>query len=379
MKIINSFKIYFLLIALSLTNSVFCQGEGKENPYPKNIIFMIGDGMGLGQIQAAMTHAQKPLNLEQFTVLGLQKTYAVNNYNTDSAASATALASGEKTDNGVIGLNSNGENTESIIEFLKGKGFKTGLVATNTITHATPAGFVAHQPNRNMYEEIAMDISNSGVDVLIGGGLKHFNDRKDGENLVKKMQNKGYKFSEDIDQIDHSWSKILALTASSHMPFMTNDRGDFLPIAVEKAINSLNNHNEKGFFIMIEGSQIDPACHNQNQEQFLAEMLDFDKAIGVALEFARSDGETLVVVTGDHETGGVTVLNGNYEAGEVKVHFSTKGHTGTMIPVFSFGPQSALFSGIFENTDFKQRFIESLNLNSICEFKEKEKEKKNKY
>lgn len=373
MKTINYLKVYILITTLCIGTFSFSQSTYKEsNSHPKNIIFMIGDGMGLGQIQAAMTHAQRPLNLEQFTVLGLQKTYAANNYNTDSAASATALASGEKTDNGVIGLNSNGEKTESIIEFLKGKGFKTGLVATNTITHATPAGFVAHQPNRNMYEEIAMDISNSGVDVLIGGGLKHFNDRKDGENLVKKMQNKGYKFSEDIDQIDHSWSKILALTASSHMPFMTNDRGDFLPIAVEKAINSLNNHNEKGFFIMIEGSQIDPACHNQNQEQFLAEMLDFDKAIGVALEFARNDGETLVVVTGDHETGGVTVLNGNYEAGEVKVHFSTKGHTGTMIPVFSFGPKSALFSGIFENTDFKQRFIESLNLNSICEFKEKE-------
>jgi len=146
------------------------------------------------------------------------------------------------------------------------------------------------------------------------------------------------------------------------MPFKINGRGDFLPVAVEMALYSLNKDNDKGFFLMVEGSQIDPACHNNDQEQFLAEMLDFDKAIGVALDFARENGETLVVVTGDHETGGVTVLKGNYETGEVKVNFSTKGHTGVMLPVYSYGPGSKIFSGFFDNTDFKERFIFSLNL-----------------
>jgi alkaline phosphatase len=299
----------------------------------------------------------------------LRRTQSANSYNTDSAASATVLASGKKTDNGVIRINSAGNNTESIIEFLLKKGHKTGVVATNTISHATPAAFVAHQKHRDMYEEIALDISKSKVDVLIGGGLIHFNERKDELDLVKKMQEDGYKFATNVTQIDDSWDKVLALTANSHMPFMTDGRGDFLPLAVEKAINILDKENDKGFFLMIEGSQIDPAFHNQNQEQFLAEMIDFDKAIGVALDFARRNGETLVVVTGDHETGGVTVLNGSFDKKEVEVNFSTKGHTGIMLPVLSFGPKSELFSGIFENTDFKQRFKEVLGVNSILELK----------
>jgi alkaline phosphatase len=366
----KNLKIYIFLIVLGITSTLFSQvTDNTSVTKPKNIIFMIGDGMGLSHIQAAMTVSEVPLNFESFSIIGLQRTQSADSYNTDSAASATALASGEKTDNGVIGLNSAGENTESIIEFLFNKGYKTGIIATNTISHATPAAFVAHQPHRDMYEEIALDISNSKVDVLIGGGLKHFNDRKDGKDLVKKMQEKGYSFAQNVSQIDDTSKKVLALTANSHMPFMIDGRGDFLSLAVEKALNSLNKDNEKGFFLMVEGSQIDPACHNQNQEQFLAEMLDFNKAVGVALDFARNNGETLIVVTGDHETGGVTVLNGNFEKKEVKVNFSTKGHTGVMIPVFAFGPKSELFSGIFENTDFKQRFVTVLDVDSYKECK----------
>ena len=357
------YRSAFLLFFLSFSISFFCQNiEEGIRTSPKNVIFMIGDGMGLSHVHAAMTVSQKKLNLQKLPVIGLQKTESSDNYITDSAASATALASGEKTKNGVIGINPEGAFTESIMEFLIKQGFKTGLIATNTITHATPAAFIAHQPDRNMYEEIAADISNSGIDIIIGGGLKHFTDRADKLNLVEKMKKQGYDFFEDVSQIDSSRDKILALTANSHMPFKINGRGDFLPVAVEKALHSLDKDDDKGFFLMVEGSQIDPACHNNNQEQFMAEMLDFDKAIGVALDFARENGETLVVVTGDHETGGVTVLKGNYETGEVKVNFSTKGHTGVMVPVYSYGPRSEVFSGFLNNTDFKGRFIFSLNL-----------------
>lgn len=366
----RNLRIYILLIVFGITGPLFSQGVNNESASkPKNIIFMIGDGMGISQIQAAMTVSQAPLNFEAFSSIGFQRTQSANSYNTDSAASATVLASGEKTDNGVIGINSTGNSTESIIEFLLKEGYKTGVVATNTISHATPAAFVAHQKHRDMYEEIALDISKSNVDVFIGGGLKHFNDREDRKDLVKEMKKYGYKFARSISQTDGSWEKFIALTANSHMPFMTDGRGDFSPSAVEKALNSLDKNNDKGLFLMIEGSQIDPVCHNQNQEQFIAEMIDFDKAIGVAFNFARNNGETLLVVTSDHETGGVTVLNGNFEKDEVKVNFSTKGHTGVMIPVFSFDPKSELFTGIFENTDFKQRFKEVLGVNSILELK----------
>lgn len=365
MNINSILRIFSLFILLSVTSNIICQSaESDHGPKAKNIILMIGDGMGLSQVQAGMTHSPNGLNLEQLKVIGLQKTESADSYITDSAASATAIASGEKANNGVIGMNSAGENTESIIEFLKAKNFKTGLIATNTISHATPAAFVAHQPNRDMYEEIALDISKSGVDVLIGGGLKHFGDREDGKNLVSEMKSKGYKFTDNVSNINSSWSKILALTANSHMPFVVDGRGDFLSVSVEKALESLNNNNENGFFLMVEASQIDPACHNNNQEQFIAEMLDFDKAIGKALDFVKKNGETLLVVTGDHETGGVTVLKGNYETGKVEVNFSTKGHTGVMLPVYSCGPQSEGFSGIFNNTDFKQKFIKALNISN---------------
>lgn len=356
--------IVILLTSLSLLPSGSCRvSEKTPPPEVKNIIFLIGDGVGLSQIQAAMTRKGSALHIEKLPVVGLQKTDAANNYVTDSAASATALASGKKVNNGSIGIDPEGNFTESIIEVVEKMGLKSGLVATNTITHATPAGFAAHQPDRNMYEEIALDLVSSGVDVLIGGGRDHFIKRKDSLNLEEKMKTMGFEVVQDLTQVSGETERLLALLTDSHMPYVLDGRGNLLQDMVETALQVLNFNNKKGFFLMIEGSQVDPACHAQDIEKAIAEMLDFDLAVGKALDFAIRDGNTLVVVTGDHETGGLTILRGNYETGEMSVNFSTGGHTGIMLPVFSFGPGAEKFSGIFDNTGFKSRFLECFGFN----------------
>lgn len=390
---INSIIIFlnlFFGLILTLNGQDLNHVNQQENV--KNVIFLIGDGMGLSQLQAAIISSKKTLNIEKFPVVGLQKTSSANRFITGSGSSATALASGEKANNGTVGSNERGEKTVSILEIVKQSGLKSGIVVTNTIVHATPAGFFAHQPDRNMYEEIALDLLDSEIDVLIGGGRDHFIKRKDNRNLEKEMEQKGYLVRQDINGIKPDAGKFLAIVGDSHLPsvmdgrtpeqFYINEneeasisipsegRGDFLPDAVEVAIEILNHDNSAGFFLLVEGSQIDPACHAHDLNRSNAELLDFDKAVGVALDFAKKEGRTLVVVTGDHETGGLTILEGNYETGEVKGHFSTTGHTGIMLPVFSFGPGSEKFSGIFDNTGFKERFLQSYGLSAkILDFK----------
>lgn len=380
--------VLVLLITLLLHIILPVNGQDGQNQKhqinTKNIILLIGDGLGLSQIQAAMITSKLPLHIENFPIVGLQKTSSANNFITDSGAAATAIATGVKTNNGVIGLDDKGETVNSILEILKQRGFKAGIVATNTVVHATPAGFFAHQPDRNMYEEIAVDLLNSDIDVIIGGGREHFTNRKDNRNLESEMEQKGYLATSDIENIEKDTKKVLALVHDSHLPsvldgrtpeqfYLTEtdeelinatleNRGDFLPSSVSKAIEILNYNNSAGFFLLVEGSQIDPACHAHDLDRSNAETLDFDRAVGVALDFAIRDEKTLVVVTGDHETGGLTILKGEVESGKVEGNFATKGHTGIMLPVFSYGPGSEKFSGIFENTDFKKRFLESCGL-----------------
>lgn len=321
---------------------------------PKNVILMIGDGMGINQVFAGITANHGQLFLQNFKYSGFAKTPSSNRYITDSAAGGTALSSGKKTYNGAIGLDPDSAVVRTLLEEAEERGLSTGLVSTSAITHATPASFIAHQPNRNMYEEIAADFLNTDIDVFIGGGYKHFTDRKDGRNLVNELKNKGYKVLQDIDEIDQvTDGKLVGLTASEHMP-RVSERRNTLQVAVETTIDILNK-NKKGFFLMTEGSQIDWGGHQNNTVYIVEEMLDFDKAIGIALDFAAKDGETLIVVTADHETGGFNLLGGDMKTGMVKGGYSTGGHTASMVPVFAYGPGADNFTGIMENTDIHDR------------------------
>lgn len=333
--------------------------DNSKKKKPTNVIFIISDGMGFSQIHAAYTANRGSLFLENFKHVGLAKTNSLKNYITDSAAGGTALATGQKTLNGAISVDENKKPIKTILEKASDKGLATGLVSTSSITHATPASFIAHQPSRNMYEEIAADFLKTDIDVFIGGGYKNFTERKDGRNLVNELKEKGYTVEQDINKIKNTnATKLVGLTAKEHNGRI-KERGDMLPVATNSAINVLSN-NKKGFFLMVEASQIDWGGHAGNTIYIVEEMLDFDRTVGVALEFASKNKETLVVVTADHETGGMVVLDGDYEKGVVKGEYTTGGHTGMMVPVMAFGPGAENFTGIMDNTDINKRIDQLL-------------------
>ena len=321
---------------------------------PKNVILLIGDGVGVSQVQAGYTANRGNLFLENFKHVGFINTSSADKYVTDSAAGGTALSTGQKTYNGAIAVDLNKKPIKTILQEAEDKGLATGLVSTSAITHATPASFIAHQESRNMYEEIAADFLKTDIDVFIGGGYKHFTERKDGRNLAEELRQKGYRVEQDINTIKNiKEGKLAGLTAAEHNGRM-DERGDMLPLATNTAINILSN-NKKGFFLMVEGSQIDWGGHAGSTIYIVEDMLDFDRTVGKALDFASENRETLVIVTADHETGGLAVMDGNYETGMVKGEYPTESHTGVMVPVFAYGPGAEHFTGIMENTDIPNR------------------------
>lgn len=358
-------KALFLFTILALlvgcTNQCANKTECSKPRKVKNVIFMIGDGMGLNQLYAGMTANGGNLNIERCTHIGLAKTYSANSYITDSAAGGTALATGNKTNNGMIGMNADSVAVKSVLSMAEEAGMATGLVATVRITHATPAAFYAHQINRGMYEEIAAEMLTSGVDFFVGGGRNNFEVRNDSLNYSDSLRNANYNIVYSIDSVE---APVLlpfgALCANSDMP-KASERGYFLLDAVDLAIKSLDARRE-GFFLMVEGSQIDYQSHGNNTEGVVDEVLDFDRAIRVALDFAERDGETLVIITADHETGGMTIMNGSYNDSTITAQFNTGGHTGTMVPIYSFGPQANQFTGIMENTEIPLHIKEALGL-----------------
>ena len=326
---------------------------------PKNIIMMIGDGMGVTEVFAGLTANGGHLFLDNFKHVGFSKTQSSDNYITDSAAGGTALSSGIKTYNGAIGVNPDTVAVKTILEMAEEKGLATGLISTSAITHATPASYIAHQGSRGSYEDIAADFMKTDIDVFIGGGYKHFAQRKDKRDLTKELQAKGYQVLRNMDDIAKVKSgKLAGLTADEHNEVYPL-RKMSLPLSTKTALNILSK-NKKGYFVMIEGSQIDFGGHAKNTIYLVNEMLDFDRAIGKALEFAAKDGETLIIVTADHETGGMALVKGNMDNGMVKGAFPTGDHTATMVPVFAYGPGAENFTGIMENTDIAQRIMQLL-------------------
>ena len=363
-------KLSNLLIIIILgTSLVSCflkeKSKSKSNPEIKNVILLIGDGMGLPDVNAAMTVSDKPLNIERCNIIGLQKTYSSDDYITDSGAAGTAMATGTKTKNGAIGMDAQGNPVKSILEIAEDHGLATGLISTSSITHASPASFIAHQLSRDSYEDIAIDFLNTDIDVFIGGGYDHFAKRKDKLNLIDSLKFRGYEVDTSMSMVLKSTSRKLAgLTAPVHNPYRLTGRGDMLPASSGKAIEILNK-NPKGFFLMIEGSQIDWAGHANYADTLIDETLDFDQAVGVALDFAQKDGHTLVIITADHETGGVTIIGGDKQTHEVKINFSTKDHTTVMVPVYAYGPGAEKFTGIYDNTEIFQKILTCYGFNHL--------------
>lgn len=345
--------------------------ESSENGeqvvhYPKNIILMIGDGMGIAQITASMYLNRRGSYLEQFPVVGLQKTFSGDNLITDSAASATAIACGVKTYNNAIGVDMDTLPVQSILELAEKNGLATGLIATSPVTHATPASFISHVSRRQFLEEIALGFMDTKIDFLVGGGKKYFDRREDNRNLYQELKDDGYYvsdyFKKDIFETYINPKKnFVFFTADEDPPRAKNGR-KYLPYISTRGATFLRKRNEKGFFLMIEGSQIDWGGHQNSAEWLISEMDDFNTAIGRILKFAKKEKETLVIVTADHECGGFSINNGSTK-NELVTAFTHNGHTADMVPVFAYGPQAELFHGIYDNTEIFEKMKKALQLN----------------
>lgn len=347
---------------------ISCQEDVKveEVSDTRNIIFMIGDGMGLTQITSAMILNGYKLNLEKLKTIGLHKSYSSDNLITDSAAGATAFASGVKTYNGAIGVNPDTASLPTILEEAKAIGLKTGLVATSTIVHATPASFFSHNKQRNNYEEIAVDMLGGDVDFFIGGGKKYFDRREtDERNIIEELQADGFKMNtfleDEIEDIVLNEDQKFGYLTADDAPLPVAQGRDYLLPATKLALDQLSK-GDNGFFLMVEGSQIDWGGHANDKDYIITEMMDFDKTIGYVLEWMESHPNTLLVITADHETGGMAI-NGGIVSDTLDIAFTTGSHTGVMIPVFAHGPKEELFRGIYENTAIYGKLKEAFEWN----------------
>lgn len=353
-------KIFVCCIAGLLLG---CHNSEKINePLPANIIFLVGDGMGLAQISAAKSLSEKPLNFERFRHVGLSNTASSSHRITDSAAGATAFSIGEKTYNGAIGVSKDTLPKETLFETAYKNGYKNGVVVTSEITHATPASFYAHQKSRNMHEEIALDLLHANVSFFAGGGMDYFNHRSDRRNLVSEFQSKGYQIVLDTNYqlLPGDVKEKTGYLVSKKAPGKAKNRGNYLYEFSNAALEMFTNLDNK-FFLLIEGSQIDWGGHANELDYVKTELYDFDKTIGLCMDYADAHPNTLVLVTADHETGGLTLRskNGNYN--EIDYHFATGGHTGTMVPVFAYGYGAERFSGMYENTVIYEKLFKFIN------------------
>lgn len=369
LKISFAFTFLLLLVGCKSNTSISydLDDKGKEfQDYPTNIILLIGDGMGLTQISAAMYSNNNRLALAKFPVIGFHKSHAANELITDSAAGGTAIACGIKTNNGNIGTDENGLPTLSILEELDSMNFSTGMIVTSTIVHATPAAFAAHRARREMYEEIALDYLNANVDLLIGGGRQYFQNREmDDRDLINEFENKGYVVMDQLyttmNKIKWPLDKNLLYFTADKQPLTVSGGRDYLSFAVRQGVQYLEQKSNKGFFLLVEGSQIDWMNHANDGRGVVMETLDFDRAIWEAIQYANKKGNTLVLVTADHESGGMSI-EADSRMNKLKYGFTTNGHTAAMIPVFAYGPGSSLFRGIYENTSIYHKMRAVLGL-----------------
>lgn len=360
---LRSFTLALFLAAAMALSTAFIHKK-KTVQKPKNIILMIGDGMGLAQICAGMVANGGYLHLQRMKHIGFSRTSSADDYITDSAAGATAISTGKKTYNGAIGLGPDSAALKTILEYAEEQKLATGMVVTCPITHATPASFIAHQKSRKMDEAIASDFLKTDIDVFFGWGRQYFDQRSDGRNLLTELESKGYQVKKNKEEaLTVKDGKLAAfVNGTDTLPIYKGRDTAYLKDASMAAIRLLSK-NAKGFFLMIEGSQIDWGGHENNIDYITSEMLDFNRTLAAVLDYAEKDGNTLVIVTADHETGGLSLNAGtSYRKKKVKAQFSSKEHTGIMVPVFAYGPGADAFMGIYENTEIFFKMMSLLGL-----------------
>ncbi|MCK5684508.1 alkaline phosphatase, partial [bacterium] len=327
----------FSFIILFLTSPIVYCEENFERIIKKktNVILLIGDGMGISQIAAA--HFRRhgttsgKLAMETMPVVGYLYTFSKNYLVSESASSGTALATGFKTNNRMISMLPDGTRVKTILQACRDTGMKTGLIATSAISHATPAVFASHVRKRTQYTEIASQLLQNKVDVLFGGGRSHFlprsrgGVRSDGRNLMLEAKMQGY--TTVINQMELDDTENIPVLGLFQKTSLTTVPGKdpSLAMLTVKAIQLLSK-GSNGFFLMVEGSRIDWGCHANDLHDATRQTLLFDSAVLASLNFAKSNGNTLVIVTADHECGGLAVNWGSAKGRGIKAGWTSKGH-----------------------------------------------------
>lgn len=331
--------------------------DGIDKPV-KNIILMIGDGMGLAHICSGMYANQGHLTITNLKTCGFVKTQSANKFTTDSAASGTAYSTGKKTKNGALGMDANDQVIQNLPEKLSESGLISGIVTTDNLDGATPAAFFAHQPERGMSKEIWKDLPNSKLTFFSAGSYELF--EKQAPNIQKEIKKEFTIIEEPDAKVIKKSKKLGYLPAKSKTASVNENRGNFLPSTTQMAIDYLSDRSNNGFFLMVEGARIDKSAHSNDYPAVVREVLDFDKAVEVAIRFAEKDGNTLVIISADHETGALALRDGNIKDRKIKAMFASKGHTPIMVPLFAYGLQSKLFTGVQENSDVSNKIYQLL-------------------
>ncbi|MET0634629.1 MAG: alkaline phosphatase [Chitinophagaceae bacterium] len=331
------------------------RNDGTDKPI-RNIILLIGDGTGLPQWYAGYTANHAKLNVFNMRYTGLSKTSSYDNYITDSAPGATAFSSGKKTNNRAVGVDHTGQKLELLPQILKSRSIKTGVLTSGDLRDATPAAFYAHRSERSDNPGIITDLLNEPIDLIMGACPYSPTD-----SLFLKVKAQ-FDFYTSPDDVKDKGRPIFVAdpTAAKHM---LDGRGDWSRRAFEKSLSILSK-NKPGFLLMLEGAQVDHGGHANKLPWAVTELLDFDQVIGRAMEFADSNGETLVIVTADHETGGLTLTGGDYQKGLIQGQFSTGDHTALPVPVFAYGPGSQYFSGVYENVEIFSKILRVMKIKS---------------
>ena len=324
----------------------------------KNIILAVGDGTGLNQVmlsRLAIGGMDHKLSIDQLPYHGISLTHSYNNIYTDSAAAATTWATGHKTKNRYLSIDVNKEKLQTITEMLSKKSYIFGLVATSSITHATPAAFYAHIDSRYKYSEIAEQLINSPINIAMGGGLEFFDVEKIGDSHHVLTNKKSF----NLDLNDSK--KVIGLFDNDGIyrdPEKPTQRE-----MTDFTLKYLNKNQCNGFFLMTEGSQIDWAAHDNNANEMITEFRDFDLTIKDLINFVTQNKETLLIITADHETGGLQILKQDDDS--VIVQWGTGSHTSTPVGVYTYGPAAELFNGIMDNTDIHQKMLEAIDYKNL--------------
>ncbi|MBQ6754269.1 MAG: alkaline phosphatase [Bacteroidales bacterium] len=314
----------------------------------KNVIILIGDGTGLTQLYSAYEANNRFLNIYTMPHTALSITNCTDRRVTDSGAGGTAIACGEKTYYRAIGVDKDTIPIPSMLEICKQMGKKTGIIVSCDLAHATPGSFIAHVKDREMYEQIAEYYLGGKCDIFLGGGKKRFDNRADKRDLTKELRQLGYEVVyNESELLSSKTDRIAGFFADKHLP-LYKERGKIMQTALETTINRFKD-NPEGFFIMLEGSQIDMQAHDNHFSEMIDEALDFDACVGIALDFARRDKNTLVVITADHETGGLTLPVAGKDMDTCK--WTTTGHTSAPIIIYAEGPGSENFHGVIQNNE----------------------------